>query len=125
MPVCCAASVARCSSELRHRFLRAGGSLILGTPDYSQPLWWILEWIYGMVLPGAYAQEHITHYTRDSLAARLGHHGYTIESIRYVGFCEMIFPDAILRSNFCETSPTTKPNRPALRARCALPRAKW
>jgi len=72
------------------RVLRQGGTLIVGTPDYARPLWWIIEWIYGKLLPGAYAQEHITHYTRDSLAARLGHHGYTIESVRYVGFCEMI-----------------------------------
>jgi SAM-dependent methyltransferase len=73
------------------RVLRQGGTLIVGTPDYGRYLWWIIEWIYGKLLPGAYAQEHITHYTRDSLAARLGHHGYTIESVRYVGFCEMIF----------------------------------
>jgi len=73
------------------RVLRPGGSLILGTPDYGRHLWWVLEWIYGKLLPGAYAQEHITHYTRNSLTARLGQQGYLIEALRYVGGCEMIF----------------------------------
>jgi len=73
------------------RVLRPGGTLILGTPDYGRWLWWLLEWIYGKILPGAYAHEHMTHYTGASLKERLLAHGYTIQEIRYVGFCEMIF----------------------------------
>jgi len=73
------------------RVLRPGGTLILGTPDYGRRLWWVLEWIYGKVLPGAYAHEHITHYTRDSLLQRILAHGFTIRDLQYVGFCEMIF----------------------------------
>jgi len=73
------------------RVLRPGGTLILGTPDYGRWLWWVLEWIYGKILPGAYAHEHITHYTRATLAYRLTAYGYTIQDLRYVGFCEMIF----------------------------------
>ncbi len=73
------------------RVLRPGGILILGTPDYGRRLWWILEWIYGKVLPGAYAQEHITHYTRAALTERLLASGYAIRDLRYVGLCEMIF----------------------------------
>ena len=73
------------------RVLRPGGTLILGTPDYGRWLWWVLEWIYGKVLPGAYAHEHITHYTRTSLAERLRAYGYTVQECKYVGFCEMIF----------------------------------
>jgi SAM-dependent methyltransferase len=53
------------------RVLRPGGTLILGTPDYGRWLWWVLEWIYGKILPGAYSHEHITHYTRASLTQRL------------------------------------------------------
>jgi dolichol-phosphate mannosyltransferase len=71
--------------------LRPGGVLIVGTPDYGRWLWWVLEWIYGKVLPGAYAHEHITHYTRKNLAALLVAEGYEILDCRYVGFCEMIF----------------------------------
>jgi SAM-dependent methyltransferase/tetratricopeptide (TPR) repeat protein len=73
------------------RVLRPGGTLILGTPDYGRWLWWLLEWIYGKVLPGAYAHEHITHYTRANLTERLTTFGYTIEDLKYVGRCEMIF----------------------------------
>ena len=73
------------------RVLRPGGTLILGTPDYGRRLWWILEWIYGKILPGAYAHEHITHYTHESLARRLMAQGYAIQEFQYVGFCELIF----------------------------------
>jgi hypothetical protein len=64
---------------------------VLGTPDYSRRLWLLLEWIYGKVLPGAYAHEHITHYTATGLARRLSEMGYEVEGCQYVGFCEMIF----------------------------------
>jgi ubiquinone/menaquinone biosynthesis C-methylase UbiE len=73
------------------RVLRPGGTLILGTPDYSRRLWLMLEWVYGKVLPGAYAHEHITHYTAAGLAARLKEMGFDVLDCQYVGFCEMIF----------------------------------
>jgi dolichol-phosphate mannosyltransferase len=73
------------------RVLRPGGILVVGTPDYGRWLWWILEWIYGKVLPGAYAHEHITHFTREEVARRLRDVGYEILDCRYVGLCEMIF----------------------------------
>ena len=43
------------------------------------------------ILVGAYAHEHITHYTREEVARRLRAAGYGILDCRYVGFCEMIF----------------------------------
>jgi len=73
------------------RVVRPGGTLIAGTPDYGRRLWWAIEWIYGKVLPGAYAHEHVTHYTRASLAASLMRHGFEVLDVRYVGGCEMIF----------------------------------
>ena len=73
------------------RVLRPRGVLVLGTPDYGRWLWLILEWIYGKVHPGGYADEHITNFTRGQLAARLLAAGYEILDCRYVGFCEMIF----------------------------------
>src|SRR5207249_6863107 len=54
-------------------------------PDYGRWLWWVLEWVYGKVLPGAYAHEHITRYTRDELARRLRAAGYEILAWKYVG----------------------------------------
>jgi dolichol-phosphate mannosyltransferase len=73
------------------RVLRPGGTLIAGTPDYDKWLWWVIEWVYGKVLPGAYAHEHVTHYTHASLAASLERHGFEALECRYVGGCEMIF----------------------------------
>ncbi len=73
------------------RVLKPGGILILGTPDYGRWLWWVIEWIYGKVLPGAYAQEHITHFTWRSLSDRLEASGFEILDYDYVGFCELIF----------------------------------
>lgn len=73
------------------RVLRPGGTLVLGTPDYGRRLWRVIEWVYGKVVPGGYAHEHITHFTRRGLTARLAALGYRTVDCRYVGFCEMIF----------------------------------
>ena len=76
--------------ELR-RVLKRGGTLVLGTPDYSRLTWVVLEWIYGRVLPDAYAEEHITHFTQDSLARRLAAEGFEVLDCQYVFGGEMIF----------------------------------
>ena len=64
--------------------------LLVGTPDYGRWLWWAIEWVYGKVLPGAYAHEHITHFTRASLLAKIREAGFDVLAYRYVGFCELI-----------------------------------
>jgi dolichol-phosphate mannosyltransferase len=74
-----------------HRVLRPGGILVLGTPDYGRWLWPVLEWIHSRILPGGYAHEHITRFTRRTLADRLARVGFEVLDCRYVGFCEMIF----------------------------------
>jgi dolichol-phosphate mannosyltransferase len=73
------------------RVLRPGGTLILGTPDYGTRVWVFLEWVYGKVLPGAYAHEHITHFTYESLHQRLVNRGFQVLDCKYVGYGEMIF----------------------------------
>ena len=73
-----------------NRVLRPGGILVLGTPDYGRVLWHIIEWAYGMVAPGGYADEHITHFDRRGLEQRLDALGYERLDCQYVGFCEMI-----------------------------------
>jgi dolichol-phosphate mannosyltransferase len=80
----------RVFSELA-RVLEPGGRLILGTPDYDRWRWRALEWLYGRLAPGGYADEHITHYSRSNLAAYLVARGFTIDSLKYVGGSEMIF----------------------------------
>jgi ubiquinone/menaquinone biosynthesis C-methylase UbiE len=74
-----------------YRVLKPGGTLILGTPDYSRRLWLVLEWIYGKILPGAYAREHITRFTRVGLAKRLAENRFEVLDYQYVGYCELIF----------------------------------
>ncbi len=73
------------------RVLRPGGTLVLGTPDYGRWSWVALEWMYGKVLEGGYAQEHITHYTRQSLAELIERSGFELLDCKYVGYSEMIF----------------------------------
>jgi dolichol-phosphate mannosyltransferase len=73
------------------RVLKTGGRLILGTPDYDRWRWRTLEWLYGRLSPGGYADEHITHYSRENLAAYLQGKGFAIEGVEYVGGSEMIF----------------------------------
>jgi ubiquinone/menaquinone biosynthesis C-methylase UbiE len=74
-----------------HRVLKPGGVLAIGTPDYGRVSWWILEYIYGKVAPGAYADEHITHYTSASLARTLRENGFEVVESQYVGASELIF----------------------------------
>ncbi len=72
------------------RVLKPGGRLILGTPDYDRWRWRTLEWLYGRLSPGGYADEHITHFARRNLTTYLEARGMTVEGIEYVGGSEMI-----------------------------------
>ena len=76
-------------SEMR-RVLRTGGTLILGTPDYATIGWRIIEPIYGFLMPGGYKDEHITHYTLDSLREILARYGIVIEETAYIARSELI-----------------------------------
>jgi len=76
-------------SEMR-RVLRPGGMLILGTPDYATIGWRIIEPTYGYLLPGGYADEHITHYTREKLTDILTRHGFKVDEVKYVVRSELI-----------------------------------
>jgi len=80
----------RVFSELE-RVLEPGGRLILGTPDYDRWRWRALEWLYGRLAPGGYADEHITHYGRTNLASYLTARGMTVDAVEYVGGSEMVF----------------------------------
>ena len=76
-------------TEMR-RVLRPGGMLIIGTPDYATLGWRIIEPTYGFLLPGGYADEHITHYTRGKLTEILARHGFAVEQVAYVVRSELI-----------------------------------
>ncbi|MGE0359236.1 MAG: methyltransferase domain-containing protein [Vicinamibacterales bacterium] len=72
------------------RVLRPGGRLVLGTPDYANWEWVVTEWLYGKVAPGAYADEHIAHYTREELIGRFEALGFRHEATRYILRGELI-----------------------------------
>jgi SAM-dependent methyltransferase len=80
---------ARVFDELE-RVLKPGGRLILGTPDYDRWRWRALEWMYGHLSPGGYADEHITQFGRRNLCRYLEARGMAVEAVEYVGGSEMI-----------------------------------
>jgi dolichol-phosphate mannosyltransferase len=73
-----------------HRVLQPGGRLIIGTPDYATLGWQVIEPLYAMLLPGGYHDEHITHYSRESLTAILVGTGFVHEETAYIGRSELI-----------------------------------
>jgi dolichol-phosphate mannosyltransferase len=72
------------------RVLSPGGTLIIGTPDYSTRGWRIIEPLYGRLIPGGYRDEHITHYTRESLTRILSRQGFVADQSAYVAGSELI-----------------------------------
>lgn len=72
------------------RVLAPGGRLVLGTPDYDRWEWVWIEKLYGWAAPGAYADEHITHYTRRQLIDLFEKLGYSHEGTRYILRGELI-----------------------------------
>ena len=75
--------------EMR-RVLSEGGRLVLGTPDYGRLSWRIIEALYHRLIPGGYADEHITRYTRDDLVRSMEGLGFRCLDIKYVLGSEMI-----------------------------------
>ncbi len=73
------------------RVLQPDGFLILGTPDYAKWQWVVIEWLYKILLPQAYADEHITHYTFQELHDELViKRGYKLEATQYILQGELI-----------------------------------
>jgi dolichol-phosphate mannosyltransferase len=80
---------ARVFTELR-RVLRVGGSLVIGTPDYARLAWRVIEEVYRRVAPGAYADEHVCHYTFASLCGSLEQNGFRVLDHAYICGAELI-----------------------------------
>jgi dolichol-phosphate mannosyltransferase len=72
------------------RTLAPGGALVLGTPDYANLEWRFTEAVYQRVLPSAYADEHVSHYTRAELIRHFTQQGYQLEATRYILRGELI-----------------------------------
>jgi SAM-dependent methyltransferase len=100
----------RVFSELE-RVLEPGGRLILGTPDYDRWRWRALEWLYGRLAPGGYADEHITHYGRANLGSYLRARGMTVDEVKYVAGSEMVF--SLRKSTAARTEPVASGKPPS------------
>jgi hypothetical protein len=51
----------------------------------------VIEWLYKVLLPQAYADEHITHYTYDELYFEfMTKRKYKLEAVRYILQGELI-----------------------------------
>ncbi len=72
------------------RVLKAGGRLIIGTPDYGRMWWPVIEFFYQKLLPNAYADQRITHYTRAKLCVILARHGFEVLEEKYICGGELI-----------------------------------
>ncbi|MDQ3646187.1 MAG: methyltransferase domain-containing protein [Actinomycetota bacterium] len=72
------------------RVLRPDGRLVVSTPDYSTFWWPRIEKAYGRLHPHGYADEHITHYTRESLTAEMRSLGWRAVGFDYVAKAVMV-----------------------------------
>ena len=72
------------------RVLKEQGILILGTPDYARLSWILIEGLYKRLIPGGYADEHITHYRRISLIKIIEDLGFKLEVYKYILASELI-----------------------------------
>lgn len=79
------------------RVLKPGGIMVLGTPDYGNWEWRVTEFFYDLFAPGAYADEHVTHYTYISLKEALVKRGYEILDHKYILRGELVFKARKLR----------------------------
>jgi len=80
------------------RCLKPGGILILGTPDYGGWQWPLIEKAYGFFKPTGYADEHISHYTRQELFDLLEKRGVKVEDHDYILKGELIIKGRKLAS---------------------------
>lgn len=99
-----------------NRVLKLGGRLIIGTPDYGRIWWPIIEFFYGKILPNAYADEHITHYTRQVLIDILAEFGFRTEDYEYICGGELI----IKAEKVIDSPPGAGLRAPAPRKRSPL-----
>ncbi|MFC1590033.1 glycosyltransferase [Candidatus Omnitrophota bacterium] len=72
------------------RVLKKDGTLVLGTPDYGSAVWRAIEALYKLIIPGGYADEHISHYSREEILKELSGYGYRTVGYKYILKGELI-----------------------------------
>jgi len=81
-----------------NRVLKMGGTLVIGTPDYGRAQWRMIEAAYKVLMPHGYGDDHITHYTRQSLIEELARVGFGIRRYEYILGGELVV-EAIKRED--------------------------
>lgn len=74
------------------RVLKDGGTLILGTVDYSRIYWNFIEFMYKILMPNSYGDEHITHYGKQSLIKKIEDFG-----VKFIESKEIFKSEIILK----------------------------
>jgi len=72
------------------RILKPLGTAVIATPDYGTLRWRIIEGIYSIAMPYAYASDHVTKLTRKSLIELCAQHGLTHIATEYVLGADMV-----------------------------------
>lgn len=73
-----------------NRMLKHGGLLILGTPDYNSLSWVTIEFLYKHLIPGGYADEHVTHYTLSTVKNLVQRYGFQVQEVNSILKAEII-----------------------------------
>jgi dolichol-phosphate mannosyltransferase len=100
----------RCLFTEVNRVLTPGGTLVIGTPDYGRAAWRIIEWFYHLLLPYAYGDDHITHYTRYRLTEELVDAGFAVLGYRYILGGELIMRCVKREERRGDARPTGRPS---------------
>ena len=72
------------------RIIKPGGKFVFGTPDYGGWQWPLFEWLYSIMHPIGYVDEHITHYTLQSCLEELTKRGLTVQYYKHILKAELI-----------------------------------
>jgi glycosyltransferase involved in cell wall biosynthesis len=72
------------------RILTPRGTAVIATPDYGTLRWRIIEKVYSIAMPYAYASDHITKLTRQSLVRLCEQHELTHIGTEYVLGADMV-----------------------------------
>ncbi len=76
-------------SELS-RVLKPQGTAVIATPDYTTLRWKMVEKLYAIAMPNAYADEHVTKLNRESLIDLCREHGLTHTGTQYLLGADMV-----------------------------------
>lgn len=66
------------------------GNVIIATPDYNSTRWKLIEKIYGILMPSAYANDHKVRFDEKKLIGLCRSYGLEHEETKRVAGCDMV-----------------------------------